>query len=132
MRCLCSTHCCSVCVKNWLTSDHRERASLILAMASLIAKRVSRSSAIKSIAAALEIKASSRSYAKVAVGTDIVSAAPNVSLQKARTWDEGVSSQFSTTPLKDIFKVSAFSSTPLYFCQFLFSIIDSFFKNVLV
>jgi hypothetical protein len=46
-----------------------------------------------------------RSYAKVAVGTDIVSAAPGVSLQKSRTWDEGVSSKFSTTPLKDIFKV---------------------------
>ncbi|KAG5224136.1 peroxiredoxin-2F [Salix suchowensis] len=45
-----------------------------------------------------------RSYAKVAVGTDIVSAAPGVSLQKSRTWDEGVSSKFSTTPLKDIFK----------------------------
>ncbi|CAM8911833.1 unnamed protein product [Rhodiola kirilowii] len=45
-----------------------------------------------------------RSYAKVAVGTDLVSAAPDVSLQKARTWDEGVSSKFSTTALKDIFK----------------------------
>ncbi|RAL44286.1 hypothetical protein DM860_015646 [Cuscuta australis] len=45
-----------------------------------------------------------RSYASVAVGTDLVSAAPNVSLQKARTWDEGVSSKFSTTPLKDIFR----------------------------
>ncbi|KAK6913892.1 Redoxin, partial [Dillenia turbinata] len=37
-------------------------------------------------------------------GDDIVAAAPNVSLQKARTWDEGVSSKFSTTPLSDIFK----------------------------
>ncbi|XP_073046962.1 peroxiredoxin-2F, mitochondrial [Primulina eburnea] len=46
----------------------------------------------------------SRSYASVAVGTDLISAAPDVSLQKARTWDEGVSSKFSTTPLKDIFK----------------------------
>ncbi|CAH9071890.1 unnamed protein product [Cuscuta epithymum] len=45
-----------------------------------------------------------RSYASVAVGTDLVSGAPNVSLQKARTWDEGVSSKFSTTLLKDIFK----------------------------
>ncbi|VFQ79831.1 unnamed protein product [Cuscuta campestris] len=45
-----------------------------------------------------------RSYASVAVGTDLVSAAPNISLQKARTWDEGVSSKFSTTPLKDIFR----------------------------
>lgn len=46
-----------------------------------------------------------RRFASVAVGTDLVAAAPNVSLQKARSWDEGVSSQFSTTPLSDIFKV---------------------------
>ncbi|KAI4317770.1 hypothetical protein L6164_025613 [Bauhinia variegata] len=73
-------------------------------MASSMVKRAS-CSAVKSIAAAgLRIRASSRSYAKVAVGTDLVSAAPNVSLQKARTWDEGVSSKFSTTSLKDIFK----------------------------
>ncbi|KAK8495386.1 hypothetical protein V6N13_023155 [Hibiscus sabdariffa] len=45
-----------------------------------------------------------RSYASVAVGSDIVSAAPGVSLQKARSWDEGVSSKFSTTSVKDIFK----------------------------
>ncbi|XP_031500213.1 peroxiredoxin-2F, mitochondrial [Nymphaea colorata] len=44
-----------------------------------------------------------RGYA-VSVGTDIVESAPSVSLQKARSWDEGVSSKFSTTPLKDIFK----------------------------
>ncbi|XP_020207795.1 peroxiredoxin-2F, mitochondrial isoform X1 [Cajanus cajan] len=55
---------------------------------------------IKSVSAAL----GTRFYAKVATGTDIVSAAPNVSLQKARTWDEGIASKFSTTPLKDIFK----------------------------
>lgn len=71
------------------------------AMASSVLNRAG-SSAIKSVcAAALRI----RSYAKVATGTDIVSAAPNVSLQKARTWDEGVASKFSTTPIKDIFKV---------------------------
>ncbi len=29
-----------------------------------------------------------------------------ITLQEARTWDEGVSSKFSTTPLADIFKVS--------------------------
>uniref|UniRef100_A0A1D1Z4D7 glutaredoxin-dependent peroxiredoxin n=1 Tax=Anthurium amnicola TaxID=1678845 RepID=A0A1D1Z4D7_9ARAE len=40
----------------------------------------------------------------VSVGGDIVEAAPGVSLQRARTWDEGVSSKFSTTPLEDIFK----------------------------
>lgn len=45
-----------------------------------------------------------RSYASISVGTDLTVAAPNVSLQKARSWDEGVSSKFSTTPLKDIFK----------------------------
>ncbi|KAL5097331.1 hypothetical protein RYX36_001658 [Vicia faba] len=45
-----------------------------------------------------------RSYAKVATGTDILSAASNVSLQKARTWDQGVESKFSTTPVKEIFK----------------------------
>jgi hypothetical protein len=28
-----------------------------------------------------------------------------VALQEARTWDEGVSSEFSTTPLSEIFKV---------------------------
>jgi len=47
--------------------------------------------------------ASVRALASAAVGSDIVSAAPAVSLQKARSWDEGVSSKFSTTPLKDIF-----------------------------
>ncbi|MCE3049336.1 hypothetical protein HAX54_044655 [Datura stramonium] len=45
-----------------------------------------------------------RSYASISVGTDLTVAAPNVSLQKARSWDEGVSSKFSTTPVKDIFK----------------------------
>ncbi|KAJ6794239.1 putative peroxiredoxin-2F, mitochondrial [Iris pallida] len=45
-----------------------------------------------------------RSFASASVGTDLVSAAPDVSLQKARTWDEGVSSKFSTTPLKDLFR----------------------------
>lgn len=39
------------------------------------------------------------------VGSDIVSAAPGVSLQKARSWDEGVATKFSTTSLKDIFHV---------------------------
>ncbi|KAE9594664.1 hypothetical protein Lal_00037434 [Lupinus albus] len=71
-------------------------------MASAIMNRASSSSTMRSISlyAALRI----RNYAKVANGSDIVSVAPNVSLQKARTWDEGVSSKFSTTPIKDIFK----------------------------
>ncbi|KAK1563298.1 hypothetical protein Q3G72_025613 [Acer saccharum] len=72
-------------------------------MASLILKRSS-PSALKSIVDGLRIGVSSRAYASVAAGSDIVAAAPGVSLQKARTWDEGVSSNFATTPLKDIFK----------------------------
>jgi hypothetical protein len=45
---------------------------------------------------------SSRSFS-VAKNIDFES---GITLQKARTWDEGVSSKFSTTPLADIFKVS--------------------------
>ncbi|XP_047056209.1 peroxiredoxin-2F, mitochondrial-like [Lolium rigidum] len=52
-------------------------------------------------AAAAALWAASRGFASV--GSDIVSAAPGVSLQKARSWDEGVATKFSTTPLKDIF-----------------------------
>ncbi|XVF65150.1 hypothetical protein PTKIN_Ptkin09bG0223500 [Pterospermum kingtungense] len=72
-------------------------------MSSTILKRAT-SSVLKSRVESLLIGASRRSYASVAVGTDVVSAAPDVSLQKARSWDEGASSNFSTTPLKDIFK----------------------------
>ncbi|GLJ39493.1 hypothetical protein SUGI_0806770 [Cryptomeria japonica] len=46
---------------------------------------------------------SARGFAASA-GTDIVNAAPDVKLQKARSWDEGVSSQFSTTPLSELFR----------------------------
>ncbi|KAK9161236.1 hypothetical protein Syun_007577 [Stephania yunnanensis] len=46
----------------------------------------------------------SRALASLSIGTDLVSSAPEIALQRARTWDEGVSSKFSTTPLKDIFK----------------------------
>ncbi|CAK9139225.1 unnamed protein product [Ilex paraguariensis] len=60
-----------------------------------------RTAMMKSIAGSLR---ASRAYASLAVGTDLVSAAPDVSLQKARSWEDGVSSKFSTTPLKDIFK----------------------------
>ncbi|KAJ9700244.1 hypothetical protein PVL29_005866 [Vitis rotundifolia] len=72
-------------------------------MASRILKR---SMMMKSTVGSLRIAAAaaSRHYASVAVGTDLVSAAPDVRLQKARTWDEGVSSKFSTTPLKELFK----------------------------
>ncbi|XP_043692382.1 peroxiredoxin-2F, mitochondrial-like [Telopea speciosissima] len=38
------------------------------------------------------------------VGADILATAPDIYLQKARTWDEGIESKFSKTPLKDIFK----------------------------
>ncbi|KAM1742558.1 hypothetical protein ACFX12_012540 [Malus domestica] len=72
-------------------------------MASTLLKRTS-FSAMKSVVRGFQIGVQSRAYAAAAVGTDLVSAAPNVSLQKARTWDEGVSSNFATTPLKDIFK----------------------------
>ncbi|XP_057249677.1 peroxiredoxin-2F, mitochondrial isoform X2 [Beta vulgaris subsp. vulgaris] len=64
---------------------------------------IKRSSVLKSLTGGLRV-AASRAYASVAVGSDIVSAAPDISLQKARTYDEGVSSKFSTTPLHDIFK----------------------------
>ncbi|KAF2284145.1 hypothetical protein GH714_019548 [Hevea brasiliensis] len=57
-------------------------------MASAILRRTG-SSAVKSMVDALRIGGSSRSYAKLSVGTDMVSAAPDVSLQKARTWDKG-------------------------------------------
>ncbi|PKI31279.1 peroxiredoxin-2F, mitochondrial [Punica granatum] len=67
-------------------------------MASAIMRRTS--SAVVGALSAV----TARTYASVAVGTDLVSAAPDVSLQKARSWDEGVSSKFSTTPLEDIFK----------------------------
>ncbi|KAB2599567.1 peroxiredoxin-2F [Pyrus ussuriensis x Pyrus communis] len=72
-------------------------------MASTLLKRTS-FSAMKSVVGGFQIGAQSRAYAAAAVGTDLVSAAPNVSLQKARTWDDGVSSNFAATPLKDIFK----------------------------
>ncbi|KAE8023687.1 hypothetical protein FH972_009359 [Carpinus fangiana] len=75
-------------------------------MASTILRRTS-CSAVKSTATGgLQIAAAPfRAFAaKVEAGTDIVAAAPDVSLQKARSWDEGVSSKFVTTPLKDIFR----------------------------
>ncbi|XP_041001029.1 peroxiredoxin-2F, mitochondrial-like [Juglans microcarpa x Juglans regia] len=74
-------------------------------MASTILKWTS-CSAMKSMAGGLRIGATPfRAFAaKVEAGTDIVAAAPDVSLQKARSWDDGVASKFSTTPLKDIFR----------------------------
>ncbi|CAJ1962436.1 unnamed protein product [Sphenostylis stenocarpa] len=68
---------------------------------------------MKSLCTAHGIRTSS-SLAKLTVGTDILSNAPNASLQKARTWDEGLASNFLTTPLMDIFKVpTTFFSTSL-------------------
>ncbi|XP_027338206.1 peroxiredoxin-2F, mitochondrial-like [Abrus precatorius] len=58
---------------------------------------------MNSLCAVLGIGNSS-SIHKVAPGTDILSIAPNLSLQKACTWDEAFNSNFSTTPLEDIFK----------------------------
>ncbi|KAK8961086.1 hypothetical protein KSP40_PGU004654 [Platanthera guangdongensis] len=46
----------------------------------------------------------SRSFASLATGTDIVSAAQGANLQKSRSWDEGISFKFSTTPINEIFK----------------------------
>uniref|UniRef100_A0A804N1U3 glutaredoxin-dependent peroxiredoxin n=1 Tax=Zea mays TaxID=4577 RepID=A0A804N1U3_MAIZE len=63
-------------------------------MAATLARRAGRS-------AATTLWGAARGFASV--GSDIVSAAPGVSLQKARSWDEGVATKFSTTPLKDIF-----------------------------
>lgn len=46
---------------------------------------------------------------KIEVGSDIVktvlATAPEATLQKARTWDMGVASKFSATPLRDVFEV---------------------------
>jgi len=73
-------------------------------MTTFVMNRVRSSTSVSSVLHGI------RSYAKVATGSDIISAASNVSLQKARNWDEGVSSKFSTTPINDIFKVA-----PLHF-----------------
>jgi hypothetical protein len=76
-------------------------------MASTILRRTSCSAVKPTAIGGLQIAAAPfRAFAaKVEAGTDIVAAAPDVSLQKARSWDEGVSSKFATTPLKDIFRV---------------------------
>ncbi|XP_077219201.1 peroxiredoxin IIF [Tasmannia lanceolata] len=70
-------------------------------MASIMVKRSS--SGLKKMVSGFGVSAW-RGFASVSVGSDLVSSAPEVSLQKARSWDEGVSSNFSTTPLRDIFK----------------------------
>ncbi|KAF0897909.1 hypothetical protein E2562_001618 [Oryza meyeriana var. granulata] len=69
-------------------------------MASALLRKATRGG---SPAAALWAAAAAASRGLASVGSDIVSAAPGVSLQKARSWDEGVATKFSTTPLKDIF-----------------------------
>lgn len=95
-----------------LAVDHKPEEALTMATAML-----KRTTMVKSMANRM------RSYASLAVGTDLVSAAPNASLQKARSWDEGVSSKFSTTPLKDIFKVSPPFNGILYYylyCEYHF------------
>ncbi|KAL1539049.1 peroxiredoxin-2F, mitochondrial [Salvia divinorum] len=70
-------------------------------MAMAFSALLKRTSAIKSVIGGLQ---ASRAFASVAVDSDLVSAASDVSLQRARSWDEGVSSKFATTPLSDIFK----------------------------
>ncbi|CAE6131951.1 unnamed protein product [Arabidopsis arenosa] len=50
------------------------------------------------------IEVASRGFSKLSEVIDISSAAHGVSLQKTRSWDEGVSSKFFNTPLTDIFK----------------------------
>jgi hypothetical protein len=71
-------------------------------MASALARRARGSAAV--------LWGATRGFASV--GSDIISAAPGVSLQKARSWDEGVATKFSTTPLKDIFYVRNAASPP--------------------
>jgi hypothetical protein len=44
-----------------------------------------------------------------------IDADASVHLQKARTWDEGVSSNFSTTPLPQIFQVDKKNIFPALF-----------------
>ncbi|XP_020582278.1 peroxiredoxin-2F, mitochondrial [Phalaenopsis equestris] len=73
----------------------------------MLRARASAGVALRCCEAAASVAALSlvrRAFASLANGTDIVSAAPGASLQKARSWDEGVSSNFSTTPLKEIFE----------------------------
>ncbi|BAA90363.1 putative thioredoxin peroxidase [Oryza sativa Japonica Group] len=68
-----------------------------------MASALLRKATVGGSAAAAAARWASRGLASVGSGSDIVSAAPGVSLQKARSWDEGVATNFSTTPLKDIF-----------------------------
>lgn len=100
-----------------ITSHNHHNLCDFTDMATSVINRLRSSSTTKSLSSVLH---GIRSYAKVATGTDILSAASNVSLQKARTWDEGVESKFSTTPVNDIFKVLShhFSSNFQYpFCS---------------
>ncbi|KNA13340.1 hypothetical protein SOVF_117800 [Spinacia oleracea] len=69
-------------------------------MASTLIKQ---SSILKTLTGGLRFFASKELISSI-VGSDIVSAAPDVSLPKACSYDEGVSSKFATTPLHDIFK----------------------------
>ncbi|KAF8392430.1 hypothetical protein HHK36_022772 [Tetracentron sinense] len=64
---------------------------------------------MKSMLVGLRI-VSSRAFASLSVGSDIVSAAPHVSLQKARSWDEGVSSKTNKLSSLGSLKVSFFLS----------------------
>lgn len=109
-------------LKHWFhLCPHTLSRNTISEMANFVMNRARSSSSVKSVIGII------RSYAKLATGSDIVSTASNVSLQKARTWDDGVASKFSTTPIKDIFKVHAIfifslfrSNFPILFFFFIF------------
>lgn len=56
----------------------------------------------RSVGMALSQQQQRMAFSSAAKQIDLSS---DVALQEARTWDEGVSSKFSTTPLSQIFKV---------------------------
>ena len=66
-----------------------------------------------------------------AVGSQI-DADASVHLQKARSWDEGVSSNFSTTPLQEIFQVSIHEFICMELAVFSFPFCLSLFSLILV
>ncbi|KAJ0234202.1 3-dehydrosphinganine reductase TSC10B [Hirschfeldia incana] len=85
-------------------SSSETKETLVATLADSFAAMAMSLLKLRSAANVSPIGVLSRAFSKLSEGTDITSAAPGVSLQKARTWDEGVSSKFSTTPLTDIFK----------------------------
>lgn len=49
---------------------------------------------------------SQQCLASFSAGIKQINLLSDLTLQEARTWDEGLASRFSTTPLSDIFKVT--------------------------